>query len=142
MKLLAPSDIAGPIFSLAAFTRADFPNILRRLGVTPEVHPIKSFGEVIDVDRSFYLEISPGRHASVSKRDSQSELEIALQRVGYTFFRAELLLVANFIGVLEENVELYRNPPIKWTSLDPTPKERAKWRNRVGSNYPYPSPEA
>ncbi len=92
----------------------------------------------MDQDRSIYLELSPGRHAALSKRDSQSQCEIALQPVGQSFYEYELILVADFVGIPLEYVERFRNPPIKWVSASPTPVEQADWLSRVGSTYPYP----
>jgi hypothetical protein len=115
----------------------DFDKLLRRHDAKADVSPIQSFGERIDRVSSVFVELTPGRHAALSKRDSQADFEIALQKVGSCFYEHELELVADFVGVPLEYVERYANPPIRWVSSSPTDAELQYWVSRVGVPYPY-----
>ncbi|MEO8159923.1 MAG: hypothetical protein ABI588_00785 [Arenimonas sp.] len=112
-------EVPEPSFSLAAFCRADFDAILQRTGSTPEVSDVKSFKEKIDTVRAIFLELSDQRYASLTKRDSQNEFEIGLQRTGWLFYEHELKAVAEFIKVDYNEIERYCNPPIKWIPDNP-----------------------
>jgi hypothetical protein len=129
----------GPLFSVAAFSGADFGEILLRTGAVPRRHVVTSFGKAIDEERSMFLRLAQGRHAVLTKADSQPEIEIGLQRVGWTFFDAELEAVAAFTGIDPASLEKYRNPPIRWASSPPTRDQLQLWQTRVGTAYPYPA---
>ena len=130
-------DFPGPIFSLAGFCRVDFVKVLARHGAVAHVEPIISFKQRIDRNRSIYLQLAPGRHASLSLRDSQNEYEVALQIVGRRFYEHELALASAFVGPPHETMEKYSNPPIEWVSTTPTDGELEHWRTQVGTDYPY-----
>ena len=135
--MVTPCPSPGPIFSLAASCRVDINRVLRRYSLEASVDPVTSFGKRIDETLSLYLELSKGRYASLSQNKSQSEMEIGLQRVTWSFFEHELQLVARFIGIPYEYVEKYENPPVLWVSASPTTEEKEHWHSVLGSVYPY-----
>ena len=132
------AEFPGPLFALAALCAEDFEALLNRIGATADVTPITSFGQVIDHNRSICLRLPSGRFAALSKRDSQLEFEIALQRVGRAFYERELALVFEFAGIADpSSVERYCNPPFRFVPHPPGDKDLKYWKRFVGTTYPY-----
>jgi len=127
----------GPVFSTAGFVRIDFQRLLKRISIGPYSDSVRSFGKSIDSLDSLFLSLAPGRHASLTKYQSQDSAEIGLQAVAKCFYEEELALVSEFIGVPAEYIERYSNPPIRWVSSRPSTEHVQHWLKHVGEAYPY-----
>jgi hypothetical protein len=100
------------LFELAAFSSANFDELLQRTGGTATEGAVTSFGKTIDRYRILFLRLSTGAFAAVSKYDSQTESEIGLQPDGDWFSERDLAAVMEFTGWDQSQVRKYRTPTI------------------------------